>query len=405
VQALTFMLIAGEPSGDLLAAELVTALRAAPAIQSTEFAPRFIGAGGTRLAAAGVSLELDLAAHAVVGLTEVVTNLGKFRRLMKRLVDLAFARRPDVIICVDFSGFNRRLAHAVRSRLRTERGAFHNWSPKLVQFVSPQVWASRPRRADAMARDFDLLLCLFPFEKDWYARRRPDFRVEFVGHPIVERSAPARSGVAGSPANAPDQPPRVVLLPGSRVGELKRHVPVMLEAARRIAARQPTRFVMVLPDDRLAALARALGADDGRVELQVGGLTSALGEATVALACTGTVTLECALARVPTIAIYRTSWLTYQIARRLVTVKHLAMPNLLAGEPVFPELIQGDATPRRLADAALVLLEQPECRRAVQARLADVVAQLGEPGAAARAAAAIVALLNPAPANPPKATP
>jgi lipid-A-disaccharide synthase len=398
------MLVAGEPSGDLLAAELVTALRASPVIQRAEFAPRFCGAGGPRMAAAGVSLELDLTAHAVVGLTDVFTHLGKFHRLMKRLVDLAFARRPDVIVCVDFPGFNRRLARAVRHRLRTEQGAFHNWSPKLVQFVSPQVWASRPRRADALARDFDLLLCLFPFEKDWYARRLPEFRVEFVGHPIVERSAQARSDAAESLASSPERPPRVVLLPGSRVGELKRHVPVMLEAARRIAARQPARFVMVLPDNRLVALARALGVDDSGVELQVGGLTTALADATLALACTGTVTLECALARVPTIAIYRTSGLTYQIARRLVTVKHLAMPNLLAGEPIFPEFIQDNATPQKMADAALTLLEQPERRQAVQARLADVVAQLGEPGAAARAAAAIVSLLKPATANQPKAT-
>ena len=404
MQAPTFMLIAGEPSGDLLAAELVAALRATPAIQTAEFAPRFFGAGGPRMAAAGVSLELDLTAHAVVGLTDVLTNLAKFRRLLDRLVDLAFARRPDLIICVDFSGFNRRLARAVRNRLRTERGAFHNWNPKIVQFVSPQVWASRPRRADAMARDFDLLLGLFPFEQSWYARRLPDFRVEFVGHPIVDRFAGAMPGSADAPARPPGAMPLVVLLPGSRVGELKRHVPVMLEAARRIAARQTARFVMVLPDDRLAVLARGLGADGHRVELRVGELTTALGDATLALACTGTVTLECALARVPTIAMYRTSWLTYHIARRLVTVKYLAMPNLLAGEPIFPEFIQGDATPEKLADAALALLEQPERRRAVQVKLADIVDQLGKPGAAARAAAAIASLLNPVNTNQLKVT-
>jgi lipid-A-disaccharide synthase len=178
----------------------------------------------------------------------------------------------------------------------------------------------------------------------------------------------------------------------------------MLEAARRIAARQTARFVMVLPDDRLAVLARGLGADGHRVELRVGGLTTALGDATLALACTGTVTLECALARVPTIAMYRTSWLTYHIARRLVTVKYLAMPNLLAGEPIFPEFIQGDATPQKLADAALALLEQPELRRAVQFKLADIVDQLGKPGAAARAATAIASLLNPVNTNQLKAT-
>jgi lipid-A-disaccharide synthase len=392
----SFMLIAGEPSGDLLAAELVAALRETPAIMARDFAPRFFGAGGPRMTAVGVELAVDLTAHAVVGLAEVLKKLGDFRAVMRQLLDLASARQPDVIVCVDFSGFNRRFAHALCQRLRAERRRFNNWRPRIVQYVSPQVWASRPGRADAMARDFDLLLCLFPFEQAWYAQRTPQFRVEFVGHPIMDRHAVATA--LPTPDSQADRP-LVLLLPGSRVGELKRHLPVMLAAAKRIAARHPARFQAVLPNEALAALARQLGADGSGVEIQIGGLAPALAAATVALACTGTVTLECALAGTPTVALYKTSGLTYHVARRIVTVKYLAMPNLLAGEPIFPEFIQAAATPANLAAAVVDLLEQPVRREAVKAKLARVVAGLGRPGASARAAAAIASLLDGPPAT------
>ena len=164
------MVIAGEASGDLLAAELVTALKKAAANAQPESQLEFFGAGGPAMQQAGVELAFDMTTHAVVGLVEVIRNYAKFRRLFQQLLDLAFARKPDVIICVDFGGFNRRFAHAVRER---SKGA--NWSPRLIQYVSPQVWASRPGRAQKMAHDFDLLLTIFPFETEWYRKRLPDF--------------------------------------------------------------------------------------------------------------------------------------------------------------------------------------------------------------------------------------
>jgi lipid-A-disaccharide synthase len=385
------MLIAGEPSGDLIAAELVAALRQDPAIRRCDFAPQFFGAGGPRLAAAGVELELDLTRHAVVGLWEVLKRLAHFRRLLNRLVTVAARRRPDVVVCVDFGGFNLRFAAALRQRLRAERGRFHNWRPRLVQYVSPQVWASRPGRARHLARNFDLLLCILPFEKAWYARQAPGLRVEFVGHPLLDRHAEPmpvpQPGDAGTPL--------VTLLPGSRPGEVRSHLPVMLAAARRIREAAPARFALVLAEARLAEEARQVGANASGLDLsvQVGGLGEVLQRTTVALACTGTVTLECALYGVPTVALYRTSPLTYQIARRVVTVKHLAMPNLLADTEVFPEFIQSAATAGNLAAATLALLGDADRRRAVCAKLAELVASLGGPGASRRAAAAISALL------------
>lgn len=403
MKPLSIMLIAGEASGDLLGAELVEALRvelAAAAAQPTadvqplrtSLAPRFFGAGGPRLAAAGVELAVDLTAHAVIGLGDVLRKYAFFRAVKNQLLDLAIARQPDAVVCVDFSGFNRRFGHALKQHVRARSSWFHAWNPKLVQFVSPQVWASRPSRAEKMARDFDLLLSIFPFEKDWYAKRTPGFHVEFVGHPMVDRHGAHDPG-HGAEARSP----LVVLLPGSRVGELKRHLPPMLGAWRQLrAARPDLRARMVLPKEELVTLARQFGGLDG-IEIQLGRLPDALRAATLALASTGTVTLECAWFGVPTVAFYKTSWSTYQVARRIVTVTSLTMPNLLAGETVFPEFVQHDVTADNLARAAGELLDSPERRAQIRGRLAEIVGTLGPPGAARRAARCITELLFKSP--------
>lgn len=386
----TFMLVAGEPSGDALAAELVGALRRA--LANEPFAPRFFGAGGPRLAAAGAEVCVDLTRHAVTGLAEVVRHLWRFRRLLADLTTLAGTRQPEVVVLVDFQAFNRRLARALRRRTGVPGDGYHNWRPRLVQYVSPQVWASRPGRARALARDLDLLLCLFPFEAAWYARHEPRLRVVAVGHPLLDRHPPPRPAARLVAENAPE--PEVLLLPGSRAGELRRHLPVMLAAARQLAARRPVRFSLVLPEEALGELARGWLAGAGvHVTVQIGGLIEALDRAAVALASTGTVTLECALRSVPTVALYRTAPLTYWVGRQLATVKYLAMPNLLAGGEIMPEFIQAAATPERLARAALDFLTDPARRETYRRQCAEVVAKLGEPGASRRAAEAIVALL------------
>lgn len=390
----SFMLIAGEPSGDLIAAELVTALKQEPASQPQSAArvPLFFGAGGAKMASTGVELAFDMTEHAVVGLVEVLKNYGKFKQLFDQLITLALDRRPDVIVCVDFSGFNRRFVRKLRWELEVRRATHGNWNPKIVQYVSPQVWASRPGRANAMARDFDLVLAIFPFEKAWYARRVPGMRVEFVGNPAVDRYQETQR----STLNVQTEPPTMLLLPGSRVGELRRHLPVMLEALKIIRASVPEiRARMVLPSASLLQLARSFGRPP-QLDVQIGNLHTALAEATVAIASTGTVTMECAYFGVPTVAMYKTSWSTYQIGRRIITVKFLAMPNILADEALFAEFIQDDATPENLAHAALELLNNPPRREAIRVQLARVVESLGGPGASRRAAQAVMSLVSPA---------
>jgi lipid-A-disaccharide synthase len=403
-----FMLIAGETSGDQLAASLVSCLReeSAEAYPGTggdaqplnaSLDPEFFGAGGPEMAAAGVELEFDMTRQAVVGLWEVMTQLRSFRRLMRRLFDLSFNQQPHAIICVDFSGFNLRLARAIKRRSRSMEGTFGNWRPLIVQYVSPQVWASRPGRARWLEQNCDLLLSIFPFEREWYAKQAPRVRVEFVGHPIVDRYGAAPLPTDEGCSRGLDGPKTLLILPGSRPGELKRHLPVMKQAVEMIRSkRHGVRARMVLPDDRLIREASAVGLPSG-LEVRCGGLDDELRRADVAIASTGTVTLECAWFKVPTVAIYKTSWATYQVARQIIKVKHLAMPNLLAGEEVFPEFIQDAATPDNIARATIELLDDKARREAVRLKLAGVIAALGPPGASKRAATAILELVEKRP--------
>jgi lipid-A-disaccharide synthase len=389
-----FMLIAGEASGDTLAAELVSALRNALAAnpQSSIRNPQFFGAGGSRMAAAGVELAFDMTQHAVIGISDVLKNYFKFRRLFHQLLKLAIERKPDAIIGVDYGGFNLRFGHAVKEYIRNN--PFSKWNPKVIQFVSPQVWASRPGRANLMAADYDLLLSIFPFEKDWYAKRVPKLRVEFVGHPMVGRFSSVGTRCSAS-EDARQRVPTILLLPGSRADELRRHLPVMLGALKLIQEKLPaSRAKMVLPDEALKQLADKLSALPSDTEIQIGNLPQALAQADVAIASTGTVTVECAFFGVPTVTLYKTSWSTYQIAKRIVKVKWLTMPNILADEEVFPEFVQGAATPDNIAGAALELLQNEPRRIQIKKRLAEVVSSLGGPGANARVATAILGLFE-----------
>jgi lipid-A-disaccharide synthase len=397
------MLVAGEASGDALAAELVGALRLAlterlgrPTADlqplSTGLAPEFFGAGGPRMAAAGVELVADTTVHAVVGLSEVIRELGTYWRLYHRLLGLAVARQPDVIILVDSSGFNLRLAAALRRRIRAQRGTFGNWLPRSVYYVSPQVWASRPGRVLGMSRDLDLVLSIFPFEPGWYAERAPGLRVVFVGHPLIDRHGRDGSGMrAGAKVGSI---PLVLMLPGSRAQEVRRHLPVMVEAVQTLMWKRAVRGRLVVPNDRLLLESRRYTAGVPGLETRIGGLADSLSEADLALACSGTVTLECAFYGVPAVVMYRASWPTYLVARQVIQVRYLAMPNLLAGERIYPELIQGEVTAEKVTHEALDLLMNVERREQIQRKLKEVVASLGRPGASRRAAEVVVGLLE-----------
>ena len=371
------MFIAGEASGDTLGAELARALHAeSPGLL-------FFGTGGPKMAEAGVELAFDLSAHAVVGIIEVVKNYRKFKGFFDQLLQLALERKPEFIILIDYPGFNLRFARAIKSKVR---GDDMGWHPKIVFYVSPQIWAWHESRIHQIARDIDLLLSIFPFEKDWYAARKPGFKVEFVGHPLVDRYAHRKI------AAPPTAERTLLLLPGSRQRELRKHLPAMIPAAQRLAREDKVRVLMVLPHERLKNAAESHLSDAPEIALQIGGLDQALASATAALASSGTVTMECAWFGVPTVVIYKTSWSTYWLGRRFIKVKHLAMPNLLAEKQIYPEFIQSDANPQNLYTATRELLTNEPKRTAIKADLQQVITSLGPPGASPRAARAILNL-------------
>jgi lipid-A-disaccharide synthase len=214
--------------------------------------------------------------------------------------------------------------------------------------------------------------------------------VEFVGHPLIDRYAGEEEVRVSSRRLLPEE---VLLLPGSRVRELKKHLPAMVEAVQLMRARgQDFTCRMVLPSESLRKLAAVVAPLDG-IEIQIGGLAEALQNARVAIASSGTVTMECAYFRVPTVVMYRTSWSTHALGRRFIKVKFLAMPNLLADEAVYPEFIQNDATPENLANAALDLMTNEKRRAEIKSRLDAVIGTLGERGASDRAAGFIASLV------------
>lgn len=371
-------LIAGEASGDRHAAELLRALR------GLYPEARFGGVGGRHLKAAGQHQLFDLSAHAVVGLTDVLLNYRKFRRLFNQLAEDIESRRPEVVVFVDFPGFNLRLAERLRRTLPGTR---------LVYYISPQVWAWKAGRAKTMARVLDHLLVIFAFEKEWFAARQPDLPVTWVGHPLLDR---------WSEESAPepdDGVERIALLPGSRRKEIEAHLEVILEAARQmVLARPGLRFVLLAADaERRAQIERVLEAHGGGglpVEIRMGYALTHLSRCRLAMVASGTATLECAVAGLPMLILYKVNPITFWVGRRLVKLPYIGMVNVLARRKIMPEFLQQNAEPGRLAAAGLALLDNPPAMEKMKRDLEEVCSGLGGPGANARAAAAIRAVLE-----------
>lgn len=367
------LLVAGEASGDLHGATLASALSAlAPGV-------RIAGMGGERMAAAGVRLVRRVERVTVVGGTEAFGRLPALWSAFKALQSQLKHRRPRVLVLIDFPEFNMRLA-------RVARGL----GIPVVYFVAPQLWAWRPRRIQAMARDVSRVLAIFPFEVGLY--QEAGVPVEFVGHPVLDvlpefdRDA-ARQGLAA------DGETLVGLLPGSRDAEVRRHLPVLLGAAQRIRARRPgTRFALpvagTIPPGGIAEAVRASGLS---VEVLPGEAYRVMAAADLLLVASGTATLEAACYGAPMVVLYRLSALSHAIARRLVRgVSHISLPNIIAGREIVRELIQDEATPAAVAAAGLDLLENEVTRAAQRAALLEVRSRLGEAGAGVRAARAVL---------------
>jgi lipid-A-disaccharide synthase len=372
------LLSAGEASGDRLGAGLALALRErAPAVE-------LVGMGGERMAEAGVRLVARSADVAVVGFAEVLQRLPALLAARRALEHVLASERPDLFVPIDFPDFHLRLA-ARAARAGTP----------VVYFVSPQLWAWRRGRIRAIRRDVRRMLVLFPFEERFY--EAAGVPVTFVGHPAVDDPplAVAPDELRRRAGLAADRPV-VALLPGSRPSEVSRLLPVLLGAAALLSSRRPAPQFLVPIARGLdgASVKQAIAAARIDGVATTSDFPAVLSLCTAGAVTSGTASLEAALAGLPMVVVYRMAPLSYLVGRMLVRVDHIALPNLVAGERVVPELIQGACTPESVARELAALLDRPAERERQRARLSEVRARLGGPGAFERAAEAVLGALR-----------
>lgn len=362
MRARRIFLVAGEPSGDMLGGRLMDALRA-----MSDAHLEFQGVGGPRMAERGLASLFPMDELSVIGITEIIPHVPNLLRRLGQIVRQVRRWRPDAVVTIDSPGFTLH----VHRRLRGQRLA-------RVHYVAPQVWAWRPGRTARLARDVDHLLALLPFEQPFFERH--GLSCSFVGHPIVEEASRRGDGARFRRRNEiPADAPLVCLLPGSRRGEVTRHLPI-LEAAVMELWRRHARLRLVLPTlPAIAPLVKARVAAwklptlvlEDRVERFDAYAASWLG-----IAASGTVSLEAALAGMPLITIYKTGPLTGWMAKRLITVPHVNLVNLILGRPAVPELLQEDCDAERISAVASRLIEDEGVRAEQEAALAEAVRRL-----------------------------
>ncbi len=376
----TVMLVAAEASGDNLGAGLMRALKARYPDA------RFIGAGGAAMAAEGLVSAFDTSELSIIGFTEALMVARKAARRVKQLVALARVEKPDVAVLIDSYGFNIRLGAAMRQA---------GLKIPLVKYVGPQVWATRPGRAKTLARVFDHLLAILPFDAPFYERH--GLPVTFVGNPTLaidfSRANPGR--LRKTIGAGPDDP-ILLLLPGSRKSEIERIGPAFEDAVARLQAERPKLHVVCpvaptvagLLKSRLSTRVHVVEGDEAKKD--------AMKAATAALACSGTVTTELALAGVPMVVGYRLGALTLLIFKAIMKAPFITLINIAAGKEVAPELLQGNCTGEKLAAAIGRLLDDPALRVSKAAEQDAALDRLGRgmPDPSAKAAEILAGYLK-----------
>lgn len=378
-------IVAGEPSGDRLAASLIEAIR------QRDPGARFYGMAGPQMVAAGCEQRFSVDQLSVVGFVEVLRHYGRLRRLREDVVRCFLDDPPDVFIGVDVPDF----VLSVEARLRAS-------GIRTAHFVSPTVWAWRAGRVATVARAADLLLCIFPFEPAYYAGA--DLHCEFVGHPLadefpleIDRAAHREHlGVAGDARI-------LALLPGSRSQELQLCTQAFLETAARVQQQDPSIRCLCAPlDERAAAFIdaeRARWTPQLKLALHTGAARALLCASDVALITSGTTTVEALLAKCPAVVAYRLSWLSYLLLRPLVRTPFIAMANIIAGRALFPEFVQHAVRAEPMAAAVMAWLDDPERVRELRTTGVALHADMRR-GAADRAAEAVLALAAKATSTP-----
>jgi lipid-A-disaccharide synthase len=372
---LKLAIVAGEASGDLHASEVVRELKKLDPKLET------FGIGGDLLAREGMRVLHHAREMGIVGLFNVIRHLGMFRRILNEMTHTIARERPDAVMLVDYPDFNLRLAKRCKAM-----------GLRVIYYISPQVWAWRRGRVKDIARVVDRMLVIFPFEEDFY--RGHDVPVTYVGHPLIDeiggRALSRRERVAEGRVRGL----HIALLPGSRRHEIRALLPPMLDAIEILKKdREVDAFILQAPtisSSELLAVMQQSGTF-ARIVPHDGG--EALAVADVALSSSGTATLECAIAGVPVVVMYKLSSLTHWLAQRLVKLPHFSLVNIVAGKSVVPELLQHDVNGARIAREVGRLLEPAE-RDRVRGELAEVTRKLGAPGASRRAAEAIMSTVR-----------
>ncbi len=367
---------AGEASGDLYASLVVEELRRMYPDAS------FFGCTGPRLRGAGVRTVVDAASLAVVGLFEVVAHIPRIWGEYRKLLAAARAERPDVAILTDSPDFHLRVARRL-----------HRAGVPVVYLVAPQVWAWRKGRLPGMRLTIRRLLCIFPFEEEFF--RKAGIDATFIGHPMAGLVGPSCTRDEFFRKHRLDAArPLIAVLPGSRRGEAARHLPALVEAVGRINRERAVNAVLPASvTTGVEFFRQRIG--ESPVKIIEGGSWDAMAHCDLALAASGTVTVEAALLNAPMVTFYRVTPMTYRLGRMLVDVPFYSMVNLIAGRAVVPELIQDAMTGEKIAGEALRLLGDEGARAAMRAGLREVSAALsGRAGAPRRAALAIQDILE-----------
>jgi len=382
------MIVAGEASGDLHGANLVQAMR------SQEPSLRFCGMGGQALREAGVELLCDAAKLAVVGLVEVLSHLGDILRARRALIERMRARRPALLILIDYPDFNLLLAKQAKKL-----------GIPVFYYISPQIWAWRSSRVHAIKRLTDRVAVILPFEQAFYAQY--GYQVDFVGHPLMDSVKPGLSPAAFRDLHRIEPTRKLVgLLPGSRRKEVAALLPDFLAAAELLAKDQPQTYTFLIP--QAPTISRALLEEHGlaawrdRFDYRI--ITedryAMMAACDAAVAASGTVLLELAILGVPAVAAYRVSPHTYFLGRLLIrSVRFFSLVNLIGEREIIPELLQKEVTPERIAQQLQAMLEDAQTRASILAGLQEVKTRLGAPGASERAAALALDILNRETAN------
>ncbi|QDE91477.1 lipid-A-disaccharide synthase [Myxococcus xanthus] len=373
------LVVAGEASGDTHAAELVAALRARRPDLT------FFGMGGARLAAQGVELLFDAREVSVMGITEVLPRIPRILQILKGLAEAAAERKPDVAILVDIPDFNLRLAKKLKAL-----------GIPVAYYVSPMIWAWRRGRVRTIKRLVDRMLCILPFEEDFY--REAGVSARYVGSPVVEQvPSPDTATAFRERLGLSKDAPTLALLPGSRMGEIRRLLPDMVEAAKRLSAERPGLQVVVplAPTiDREEITSRFEGSGVTPILVE-GRAPEVVGASDAAVVASGTAVLEAGLMQRPLVVVYRVSLITYWVGRLMLKVAFVSLINLLAGRRVVPELLQAEMTPERIAEEVRRVWIPGAPREEMLQGLAEMRGRLGETGAATRAAESVLELLPP----------